>query len=145
MDWEFGVNRCRLLPLEQISNEILWCRSQMRLRSDIAVTLVQAGSNSSDQTPSLGNSVCRGCGRKRTKDKRQKTKKSDQIQFPVLYSRISLLIYSKCSSLHPLTPDSQSFPFPRLPLGSHKSIFQVHDFLFCGKVHLCRILDSRYK
>ena len=23
MDWEFGVNRCRLLPLEWISNEIL--------------------------------------------------------------------------------------------------------------------------
>ena len=25
MDWEFGVNRCRLLPLEWISNEILLC------------------------------------------------------------------------------------------------------------------------
>ena len=24
------------------------------------------------------------------------------------------------------------------------SILQVHDFLFCWKVHLCRILDSRY-
>ena len=23
MDWESGVNRCKLLPLEQISNEIL--------------------------------------------------------------------------------------------------------------------------
>jgi len=23
MDWEFGVNRCKLLPLEWISNEIL--------------------------------------------------------------------------------------------------------------------------
>ena len=23
MDWEFGVNRCRLLPLEWMSNEIL--------------------------------------------------------------------------------------------------------------------------
>ena len=23
MDWEFGVNRCKLLPLERISNEIL--------------------------------------------------------------------------------------------------------------------------
>ena len=23
MDWESGVNRCRLLPLERISNEIL--------------------------------------------------------------------------------------------------------------------------
>ena len=25
MDWEFGVNRCKLLPLEWISNEILRC------------------------------------------------------------------------------------------------------------------------
>ena len=25
MDWELGVNRCRLLPLERISNEILLC------------------------------------------------------------------------------------------------------------------------
>ena len=25
MDWEFGVNRCRLLPLEWISNEMLLC------------------------------------------------------------------------------------------------------------------------
>ena len=32
-----------------------------------------------------------------------------------------------------------------LPLGNHKSILQVHHFLFCGKVHLCHVLDSRYK
>ena len=25
MDWELGVNSCRLLPLEWISNEILLC------------------------------------------------------------------------------------------------------------------------
>ena len=25
MDWEMGVNRCKLLPLEWISNEILLC------------------------------------------------------------------------------------------------------------------------
>ena len=25
MDWEFGINRCRPLPLEWISNEILLC------------------------------------------------------------------------------------------------------------------------
>ena len=29
---------------------------------------------------------------------------SDQIQFPVLYSKISLLIHSRCNSLHLLTP-----------------------------------------
>ena len=37
-------------------------------------------------------------------------------------------------------------PTPSLsPLGSHKSVLQVHDFLFCGNVHLCCILDSSYK
>ena len=25
MNWELGVNRCRLLPLEWVSNEILLC------------------------------------------------------------------------------------------------------------------------
>ena len=25
MDWKLGVNRCRILPLEWISNEILLC------------------------------------------------------------------------------------------------------------------------
>ena len=33
---------------------------------------------------------------------------SDKIQFPVLYSRISLLTHSKCNSVHLLAPDSQS-------------------------------------
>ena len=56
-----------------------------------------------------------------------------------------MLIPSKGNSLRLLTPDSQSIPLPPLPLGNHKSILQVHEFLFCGKVHLCLILDSRYK
>ena len=34
---------------------------------------------------------------------------------PVLFSRISLLIHSKCTSLHLLTLDSWSIPFPPLP------------------------------
>ena len=28
MDWEFDVNRCKLLPLEWISNEILLCSTR---------------------------------------------------------------------------------------------------------------------
>ena len=34
----------------------LWCRSQMRLRSGVAVAVAEAGSCSSDSTPSLGTS-----------------------------------------------------------------------------------------
>ena len=33
-----------------------------------------------------------------------------QISFPVIYSRVSLSIHSKCNSLHLLTPNSQSPP-----------------------------------
>ena len=70
---------------------------------------------------------------------------SGQTQFPGLHSRISLLIHSNGNSLHLLTSSSQSILLPPAPPWNHKSILQVHDFLFCGKVHLCRILDSRYK
>ena len=47
--------------------------------------------------------------------------KSDWIQFPVLCSRISLLIHSKCNSLHPLAPNSPFFPLPPPP---HRGTFR---------------------
>ena len=40
----------------------LWCRSQTWLRSGVAVAVVQADRYSSDWTPSLGTSLCLGCG-----------------------------------------------------------------------------------
>ena len=43
----------------------LWCRSKMWLRSHVAVAV--AGSFSSNLTPSLGTSVCLGCGPKKRK------------------------------------------------------------------------------
>ena len=33
MDWEFGVNRCKQLPLEWISNEILLCSPETYISS----------------------------------------------------------------------------------------------------------------
>ena len=48
----------------------LWCRSQMQHRSGMAV--VQAGSCSSDSTPSLGTSICRECGPKKNTNKQTK-------------------------------------------------------------------------
>ena len=51
-----------------------WCRSQTWFRSDIAVAVAQAGSSSSDWTPSPGTPKCLGCGRKKTK----KTPKEQQ-------------------------------------------------------------------
>ena len=40
----------------------LWCRSQTRLGSHVAVAVVQASSCSSDSTPSLETSICHRCG-----------------------------------------------------------------------------------
>ena len=45
----------------------LWCRWQTWLESGIAVAVVEAGSCSSDWTPSLGTSICHGCGPKKQK------------------------------------------------------------------------------
>ena len=55
---------------------------------------------------------------------------SDWIQFPVLYSKTSLLIHSKCNSLHLLSPKcspSHSLPFP---LGNHRSVLHRSVCLF---------------
>ena len=46
----------------------LWCRSQIRLGSGVAVAVAQVGSNSSDSTPSLGTSICRRCGPQKKKN-----------------------------------------------------------------------------
>ena len=47
----------------------LWCRSQMWLGSPGAVAVGQAGFCSSILTPSLGTSMCCGCGPKKKKKK----------------------------------------------------------------------------
>ena len=50
----------------------LWCRSQMWLRSGIAMAVGYACSCSADWTPSLGTSICHGCGPKKQKKKKPK-------------------------------------------------------------------------
>ena len=44
-------------------------------------------------------------------------------------SRISLLIHSKCISLHLLTPNSQSILFPTPPSRQPESVLQVDEFV----------------
>ena len=51
----------------------LWYRSQTGLGSCIAVAVVQASGCSSDSTPSLGTSICSGCGPKKQKKEKQLT------------------------------------------------------------------------
>jgi len=43
----------------------------MQLGSGVAVAVAQAGSCSSDLTPSLGTSICHGCGPKKTEKKKE--------------------------------------------------------------------------
>ena len=45
----------------------LWCRLHMRLRSQVTVAVAQAGGYSSNWTPSLGTSICRGRGSRKGK------------------------------------------------------------------------------
>ena len=47
----------------------LWCRSQMRLGSCVALAAAWGGGYSSDLTPSLGTSICAGAALKDKKDK----------------------------------------------------------------------------
>ena len=55
----------------------LWCRSQTRLGSGVAVAVVEAGSCSSDSAPSLGTSICCGSGPK----EQNKQTKNQKIKF----------------------------------------------------------------
>ena len=57
------------------------CRSQTRLESDVAVTVVEALGYSSDLTPSLGTSICRGFGPRKRKEKQIKMQKSFVLSF----------------------------------------------------------------
>ena len=50
----------------------LQCSSQTRLRPSVAVAVVQAGSCTSDSTPSLGTSMCCRCHPKKQKRKKEK-------------------------------------------------------------------------
>lgn len=47
-----------------------WCRSQMKLRSCVAVAVEEAGSCSSNMTPSLGTSICYRYGPKKQEKKK---------------------------------------------------------------------------
>ena len=50
----------------------------MWLRPCIALAVVYASSYSSDSAPSLGTSICRGCGPKETKKKKEKEKEKKE-------------------------------------------------------------------
>ena len=58
----------------------LWCMWQMRLRSGVAMAVVQAGSYSSDSMPSLGTSICCRIGpKKQNKQTQNRQTKSPRL------------------------------------------------------------------
>ena len=65
--------RMRVRSLASLSGLKIWhchklrCMSQTWLGSGFAVAEAKASSCSSDSTPSLGTSICHGCGSKKTK------------------------------------------------------------------------------
>ena len=70
--------------------------------------------------------------------------KSDPItEFPVLDSRTSIPIHSKCNSLHPATPNSLSIPTPSPLLPGNHSLLCTSLTCFCSVDNIiCAILES---
>ena len=64
---------------------------------------------------------------------------NDWILFPVLHSRISLLIHSKGQSPHLLTPSSQSIRPPPLSIMSTRSLFCKSMVFFSVERFICAV------
>ena len=69
--------RTQVRSLATLSGLMIWrrhelhCRWQTWLGSGIDVAVVQAGSSSSNSTPSLGTSMCHSCGPEKPKKKKK--------------------------------------------------------------------------
>ena len=74
----------------------LQCRLQMRLRSGIAMAVLQAGSCSSDLTPSLGTSIYLRCDPR--ENKQTNKKKNSVVGVPLWHSGLRIQGY-QCSGL----------------------------------------------
>ena len=68
----------------------LWCRSQTRPRSCIAVAVAQVGSYRSDSNSSLGTSICHRHIWKTKKTKKEKKKKKANLEVPWWYSSLRI-------------------------------------------------------
>ena len=66
----------------------LWCRSQRRLGSHVAVAVVEAGSCRSNSTPHLGTSICLVCSPK--KPKKKKKRMNNRMEFLLWHSELSI-------------------------------------------------------
>ena len=97
---QLGTMRLRVQSLTSLTRlriphcHELWCGSQMRLRSGIAVAVAQASCCSSNQTPSLGTSTCCECGPKKQKKKKSHTKHHIQLPKKVCFKTKYYIVLS---------------------------------------------------
>ena len=98
----------------------LQCRSQTQLRSHIAVAVVQASSYSSDSTPSLGTSICLGCGPKKQSINQSTVKKKKK-------THLHLDLFSKRSSAANLCclPSGMSYSYLPFQLQICRLVAQI--------------------
>ena len=96
----------------------LWCRSQTRLGSDIAVTIVWVGAYSSDSTPSLRTSICHSVALKR-----QKTKKNLVTNNFTSYSTCGHKIWIHRNKVIMIYNDNSGTLYGYIVLHSSKVIF----------------------
>ena len=95
----------------------LWCRLQTWLGSYVAVALVQAGGYSSNRTPSLGTSTCRG--RIPRKDEKTKKKNKTPQKNPKNHTQNRTLDPSLPECLCPRVPAAErKLEFTQGPLSS---------------------------
>ena len=87
----------------------LWCRLQ--LRCHVAVAVVEAGSCSSNPTPSLGTAMCHRCGSEKTPPK--KTHKFSLQRFPFLLVYLPFIAQSStiCASFSKASWDNPMVTF----------------------------------
>ena len=83
----------------------IWhCHSHTRLGSGIAAAVVQAGSYNSHLTPSLGASICYGCGpgKKKKRDRRESLhmgKGYNELFFFFFFFQSELLAYTTATAM----------------------------------------------
>ena len=78
----------------------LWCTSLMQLRFGVAAAVVQAGSCSSDSTPSLRTSICCGCSPKKWKEKKRKREKGNDYKSSNRTHNIMTVLLTICFMLY---------------------------------------------
>ena len=67
----------------------------MQLGFRVALAVAVAGSYSSDSVPSLGTSICRGCGPKKTKDQKKKKKEREKKKETTSVGKLSNKLLDK--------------------------------------------------